>query len=191
MKLKDSDVFAVIIFFQLDLGLQVDKKFWLRFMAKKNSFYFGFSPKQVEQLANRLGKPLSRQDIQDLAKNYLIDLIEGKNNLSNKERIEAANVRIKEADATIKESIALHIKTFGKTPSYSANKAIKDKAFRELNSQEVEQISKFIALENTFDGYRITCLKCRLQVEYKNRLEALHEAARHLSGVHGQEILQK
>ncbi len=162
-------------------------------MAKKNSFYFGFSPQQVEKLANKLGKAISRQDIQNLAKNYLIDLIEGEKIL---EPEAALKFRKLKAETEIAESKALYWKNFSKPPTHLANKAIKNKALsenslRELTENEIDEIVKHITLENTFDGFRITCKHCRLETYYNDRLEALHEAARHLSAVHGEKILQK
>ncbi len=70
-------------------------------------------------------------------------------------------------------------------------KEIEKNPHRKLTDNEVEIIVKHISLENTFDGWRITCFHCRLHVTYNDRLEALHESARHLSAVHGKVIIQK
>lgn len=107
-----------------------------------------------------------------------------------KKRIEERIIEIE-----IKKQKLQYWKIFGATPSRDASKAIvqgvKQKFYRELTNEEVNQISNHIAFETTFDGFRITCKHCNLQVTYKDRLESLHEASRHLSGVHGTEILQK
>ena len=98
------------------------------------------------------------------------------------------------AEANIKEWEWKHIETFAKTPSYQGEKAIKERAsneksFRELTQQEIDVIVKHISLENTFDGIRVTCKHCKLPTTYNDRLEALHDSARHLSAVHGQKVL--
>lgn len=100
------------------------------------------------------------------------------------------------AEASIKELELKYWQTFHKTPTFQSHLAIKENisnknSFRELTEQEINLIVKLITLENTFDGWRVTCLDCRLEVSYKDRLEALNEAARHLSAVHGKKILAK
>lgn len=100
------------------------------------------------------------------------------------------------AEANIKKWEWEHIETFAKTPTYQGEKAIKERAsneksFRELTQQEIDVIVKHISLENTFDGIKVTCKHCRIKTTYNDRLEALHDATRHLSAVHGQKILQK
>jgi len=42
-----------------------------------NSFYFGLSNKTIDKLSIELGHQPSRTEIQDLAKNYVLDLSEG------------------------------------------------------------------------------------------------------------------
>lgn len=166
-------------------------------MPSTKSIYFSITNKIIEKLAIKLDKQLSRKEIAELAKNYLIDLVENKKEIDpDLEYKILRNQKIKKSlvetdlNIEIKKRQLQHWDSFGTAPSKAADKAIKE-GFRELTSEEVEHISKFIALEHTFDGYRITCLQCTNQFNYKTRLEALHDAARHLSAVHGKKILQK
>lgn len=140
----------------------------------------------------------SKANVSDFLVNLVEDFRTGKLNYSQGDiDLEIKKVRLKKltAEAKIKTWEADHIETFGKTPSYSAEKAIKERAsneksFRELTEDEINLIVKHITLENTFEGYRITCKHCQNRVNYENRLEALHDGARHLSAVHGQKILK-
>ena len=184
-------------------------------MAKKPVFYFNLSSEQIEKLANKFGKALSRKEIQDLAKNYIIDLIEGKKETDpdlEYKKLRNLDLKVKISKNLIQlghspdDAIKIHKeeKKLELPKNYESFGGWKDDAksttepktnfethYRELTSDEVDEIVKHIALENTFDGWKITCLHCRNEVTYKDRLEALHQAARHLSAVHGKEILQK
>ena len=184
-------------------------------MAKKPVFYFTLSSEQIEKLAIKFGKQLSRQDIQDLAKNYIIDLIEGKKqadpdleykklrNLDLKVKISKNLIQLgHSSDDAIK--ILKEEKKLELPKNYKSFGGWKDDArptgelktnfetdYRELTSDETDEIVKFISFKNTFDGWEITCFKCQNPTTYKDRLVALHDAARHLSAVHSKEILKK
>lgn len=157
------------------------------------SFYFGLSKKIIAKLSEKLNKHLSRKDIGKLAKVLVIEIAEGEKILEPEADLKFRKLK---AETEIAESKALYWKNFSKPPTFLGNKAIKDKALnenllRELTENEIDEIVKHITLENTFDGFKITCKHCRLATNYNDRLEALHEAARHLSAVHGEKILAK
>lgn len=155
-------------------------------------FFFYFNKESLKKLVEKFATT-DKEELKLKIFNYILQTDE---NLDLKQRKEIAQVRKLEAEAKIREWEVIHLDTFAKTPSYSAKKAIKNKALsenslRELTENEIDEIVKHITLENTFDGFRITCKHCRLETYYNDRLEALHEAARHLSAIHGEKILQK
>ena len=167
-------------------------------MAKDGKFYFYFNQnklKDLVQLYDTTDKEILKKKIETRIfekSDQLNPDTEYKvlRNQDLKKRIEERTIEIE-----IKKAKLQYWKVFGVTPSKDAGKAIvqgvKQKFYRELTDEEVNQIANHIAFETTFDGFRITCKRCSLQVTYKDRLESLHEAARHLSGVHGKEVLQK
>lgn len=161
-------------------------------MRKAGDFYFYFNQDKLKDLVEKF-KTTDKKELKLKIFNYILGSDE---NLDLKQRKEIAQVKKLEAEAKIKEWEVIHLDTFGKTPSYSADKAIKNKALsekslRELTNSEIDLIVKHIALENTFDGWKITCMHCKNQTSYIDRLEGLHDAARHLSAVHGHKVLQK
>lgn len=144
-----------------------------------------------EDLKNWLQSELNQSEfIETILNKFRTGELIEPTDLDYQNRMKAAKLKKEEAIANIKDWEWKHIETFEKTPSSQAKSAIKDKAYRELNQNEIELISKHISLEHTFDGWRITCKHCRNQVTYNDRLEALHQAARHLSAVHGHKILE-
>ena len=136
-------------------------------------------------------EPFIRETLEQVRTGKLGEIMEHE----SKQQIELEYKKLRneklKLDIKIKEKELSYYDTFHKAPSSEAKEAMKDKAFRELKEDEINLIVKLITLENVFDGCRITCLECKIQVTYKDRLEALNEAARHLSAVHGKKILSK
>lgn len=153
-----------------------------------SSIYFSLTAEIISKIAEKLDKQLSRKDLGNLAKNYLIELAEGKINLSKKERLEEANLQIKEATARIKIWEADHLELFEKKPSSKAEKAIKERAFNEIESKNLLQ---FIKIENNVSGFKGTCDFCGWNIVETTTEKTQKELSRHLTAIHSKEILQK
>lgn len=153
-----------------------------------SSIYFSLTAEIISKIAEKLDKQLSRKDLGNLAKNYLVELAEGKTNLSRKERIEEATVKIKEATARIKIWEADHLELFEKKPSTKAEKAIKERAFNEIESKNLLQ---FITIQNDVSGFKGICDFCKWETVETTTEKTQKELSRHLSAVHSKEILKK
>ena len=139
----------------------------------------------------------TQENITQFLKKIITDFFNGDLVPSNEENldreIKKQKLRKLTAEATIKEREAKYIENFDSIPSPQAKEAIRtnvSKQFRELTDAELDNFAKVISLQNSYDGFQVTCLKCRNKFERKDRLEAIHEAIRHLSAVHGAQILQ-
>ena len=147
-----------------------------------------------EEIQNKID---TQENITQFLKKIITDFFNGDLVPSNEENldreIKKQKLRKLTAEATIKEREAKYIENFDSIPSPQAKQAIKtnvSKEFRELNETELNNFAKVISLVPVDDGHKVTCLKCRNQFTLKDRLEAIHEAIRHLSSIHGAQILQ-
>ena len=176
---------VVTLYYLLENGVEIPRFLQL---TSSNAIYFGITNEIIEKLAKKLNIQLSRKEIGELAKKYIIDLAEGKTNLSKKERLEEANLKIKEAIARIKEWEADHLEIFEKKPSSKAKEVIKTRAH---NALEYINLKQFITIKNDVSGFKGICDFCKWETVETTTEKTLNELSRHLTAVHSKEILQK